>query len=75
MGRAILTYEDSESPDQGLRCPQTETLDAHVQDDVNPYILHMLERTFSLDAARIMNREVSKQNARRQGLFGIIDRF
>ena len=26
---------------------------AHVQDDVNPHLLHMLEGTFSLDAVRI----------------------
>ena len=54
--------------DQGLHCPQTESLDtteyftgdqvpgcdfAHVQDDVNLHILHMLKITFSLDEAYI----------------------
>ena len=53
---------------QGLRCPQNEWLDsteyfngdqmpgwdfAHVQDDVNPHIMHMLEGTFSFDAAHL----------------------
>ena len=55
--------------DQGLRCPQIELMNtikcfngekmperdfAHVQGDVNPHILRMLECTFSLDAAQLI---------------------
>ena len=57
----------SAQPDQGIRCRQTESLDtlkcfngekcpdetAHVQGDVDPPILRMLEDTFLLDVARI----------------------
>ena len=33
---------------------------AHVQDDVNPHILRMLERTFSLEAAQVnMRRSIN----------------
>ena len=62
----------SAQADQDLRCPQTESLDttecfngeqmhgrgfAHVQDDVNPYILRMPEGTFSLDVAHLQETE------------------
>ena len=55
--------------DQDLRCPLIESLNttecmngqqrpgcdfAHVQDDVNPYILRMIEDMFSVDAAHII---------------------
>ena len=58
----------SAQSDQGHRCSQTESLEskkcfngeqmptwdfAHMQDNVNTYILRMLECTFLLDAARI----------------------
>ena len=68
----LRVYANSEGPvpahsDQGLRCPQTKSLDiiecfsgeqrpgwyfVHAQDDLNPHILPMLEGTFSLDAAQ-----------------------
>ena len=53
--------------DQGLRCPQSESFDtkecfneeqkpgrdfAHVQDYLNPHVLHMFEGSFSFDAAQ-----------------------
>ena len=59
----------SAQSDQGLHYPLTKSQDtieymngdqstgwytAHVQDDVNPYILRMLEDTFAHDKAQIM---------------------
>ena len=53
----------SAQSDQGLRCPQTESLGIKdcfsggqypdETDDVNPHILRMLKKTFSLDAANL----------------------
>ena len=37
------------------KCPDEN---AHVQDDVNPHILGMLEGAFSLDAAHLINVSV-----------------
>ena len=65
----------SAQSDQGLRCPQTKSLDtkecfngkqkpgwdfAHVQDGVNPHILRMFEDTFSHDVANIISLSCSE---------------
>ena len=49
--------------DQGLRCPQSESLATigcieyaqNVQDDVNPYIFRILEDTIPPDEGQMMN--------------------
>ena len=70
MGGQRRPWSDcaSAQSDQGLRCPQTESLAtkecmhedhrsewhfAHAQDDVNPHFLRMLEGTFSHDTVHM----------------------
>ena len=75
MGRAMRKRDwDYMQADLGFRCPQVESLAAiecfngepmpgwdfaHVQDDANPHIVHMLEGTFSLDEAHTQKIYVS----------------